>query len=117
VAEALAQVTRAAATPIVLDDMQWADPATLECLVYLASRGLRVVGAYREEEVGPTLAATLAGWRTRGESTVVKLEPIGESGITAVMADLMGAGVGPLLFSRRLWQRTGGNPMFLLETL
>src|SRR5690606_13994726 len=40
-----------------------------------------------------------------------------ESGVRAFMADLMRTTDGPELFARRLWQRTGGNPMFLLETL
>ena len=117
VAEALAHVLASAATPLVVDDLHWADPATLECLVYLAARGLSVVGAYRDQEVGPALAATLTGWHARGESTVVRLEPMAESSVSAIVADLMGTSAGPPLFSRRLWQRTGGNPMFLLETL
>lgn len=117
VAEALAHVAAVAGAPVAIDDMQWADPATLECLVYLSARGQQVLGAYREQEVGAALAAALAGWRSRDEATVVRLEPIGEPAVRAFMADLIGTGEGPRLFSRRLWQRTGGNPMFLLETL
>ena len=116
-AEALAQVLAGEVAPLLVDDLQWADAATLECLVYLTGRGLTVIGAYRDQEAGPALTAALAGWRARGEVTVVRLEPIEEKAVRAVMADLMRSGEGPTLFSRRLWQRTGGNPMFLLETL
>jgi predicted ATPase len=48
---------------------------------------------------------------------VVHLEPIEERAVVSLVADLMGAPAGPALFSRSLWQRTGGNPLFLLETL
>ncbi|HLU83505.1 MAG TPA: AAA family ATPase, partial [Trueperaceae bacterium] len=117
VAEALAQVVTAAGVPLVMDDLHWADPATLECLVYLTGRGLRVFGAYRDQEASPALLAALAGWRARGDATVVQLHAMDESGVRAFMADLMRTTDGPELFARRLWQRTGGNPMFLLETL
>ncbi len=117
VVEALARVATAAGGPLVVDDLQWADPATLECLVYLSGRGVRVVGAYRPEEVSAALAEALAGWRGRGELTEVRLGPVDEAAVAALMADLMGVDKGPELFSRRLWQRTGGNPLFMLETL
>ncbi len=117
VAEALALVAGASGRLIAVDDLQWADEATLACLVYLSGRGIRVVGAYRPEEVSPPLRAALAGWRSRGELTRVRLEPIAESGAAVLMADLMNVAEGPALFSRRLWERTGGNPLFMLETL
>lgn len=117
VVEALARVVTAAGGPLVVDDLQWADPVTLECLVYLSGRGVRVVGAYRPEEVSDALADALAGWRGRGELVEVKLQPVDEAAAAALMADLMSVDKGPELFSRRLWQRTGGNPLFMLETL
>ena len=116
-ADALLAVVRSAGGVLVVDDLQWADAATLECLVYLVSRGVTVVGAYRPGEVGRGLASVLAGLRARGELTEVSLEPLSERGVASIMADLMGAEQGPELFSRRLWQRTGGNPLFILETL
>ena len=43
---------------VFLDDLQWADPASLRLLADLAihpsTRGLLLVGAYRDSDVGPT---------------------------------------------------------------
>jgi DNA-binding SARP family transcriptional activator/tetratricopeptide (TPR) repeat protein len=115
-AEALARVADAAA-PLVVDDLQWADAATLETLQYLAARGTRVHGAYRAQEVGPELQAALTALRSRGAVEVVHLGGIDEDGIRALLADLMAQRSGPDRFARWLWRRSGGNAMFALETL
>src|SRR5690606_39563552 len=38
-AEALMRFVEAAGSPLVVDDLQWADPATLETIVYLTRSG------------------------------------------------------------------------------
>jgi len=117
VAEALARLVEAGGGVLVLDDLQWADASTLEVVVYLAERGLKVYGAYRAGEVGPELERVLAALRGAGRLTVVDVEALDEESVRTVLADLMGREEGPVAFSRRLWSHTGGNPLFLLETL
>ena len=117
VAEALARLVEAGGGALVVDDLQWADPATLEVVVYLAGRGLKVYGAFRSAEVGPDLERTLAALRGPGHLEVVDVRPIDEEAVRSLLADLIGREEGPPAFSRRLWQHTGGNPLFLLETL
>jgi len=117
VAEAVARLVEAGGGVLVIDDLQWADAATLEVIVYLAGRGLRTYGAFRTAEVGPDLGRALAALRGQGRLTVVEVGPIDEEAVRSLLADLIGREEGPPAFSRRLWQHTGGNPMFLLETL
>ena len=115
--EALARALEAAPDALVIDDLQWADAATLELVGYLAQRGTRVYGAFRAGEVGPDLRRLLDALRGRGALREVALAPLDEAGIRALLADLTGSATGPELFSRWLWQRCGGNAMFALETL
>src|SRR5690606_27212029 len=116
-AEALARFAEAGGGTVVVDDLQWADVASLETIVYLASRGVRVYGAYRTGEVGPDLRRTLDALAGAGRLSEVDIGPLGEEAVKTLIADLMGRSEGPPAFSRRLWQHTGGNPLFLLETL
>jgi len=116
--EALARVKAPFEVPIILDDMQWADPATLEALVFLAAHGQRrCYGAYRSGEESPALRSVLESLRASGLVTVIHLDALTEGALQALLADLMGTECGPALFSRWLWGRSSGNPMFALETL
>ena len=116
-AEALARMIEASGTPLVIDDLQWADAATLESIVYLATRGVRIYGAYRSGEAGAALTTTLHTLRSRALVTEIELGVLGEDDVRTLVADLMGRTSGPPVFARWLWQRSGGNPMFALESL
>ena len=116
-AEALARAIDAAAGPLVIDDIQWADPATVELVAYLAQRGTRVFASCRAGEMGPDLRRTFDALRSRELLTLVPVEPLDEAGIRELLADLTGRPRGPVLFSRWLWRRSAGNPLFALESL
>ena len=122
--EAVADVLRAAAEPagllLVLDDMQWADPASLGLLVHLA-RGLAgsrllIVAGYRDTETSgrqPLLNALTALTR---EATVTRL-PLGglsEPEVAEQLAQVTGWAVpGPV--AAAVCARTRGNPFFVRE--
>ncbi|MEX2535230.1 MAG: AAA family ATPase [Trueperaceae bacterium] len=118
--EALARLLEMAAKPserfqLVFEDLQWADEATLELLSFLVSQErVRCLASYRSDEVSPSLERTINGL-PRGRMVV--LEPLDSSDVQLLLADLMGTGEGPVLFSRWLHNHSGGNPFFVLETL
>lgn len=116
-AEALARFVELGSQPLIIDDLQWADPATLETVRYLTGRGLTVVGAYRLGEEGPGLRQLLASHTARGALTSLTLTDLSEIQVSDLLADLMERSSGPPTFSRWLWQRSSGNPMFLLESI
>ncbi len=116
--EALAIVLEYQATPVIFEDVQWADAATLEFLVFLAVRGkVKLYGTYRSSEMTDALAATLKSLRGSRLLAEIKLGPLSSERIKELLAHLIGAKVGPDKFSNWLAERSGGNPFFALETL
>ncbi|PTL83494.1 ATP-binding sensor histidine kinase [Vitiosangium sp. GDMCC 1.1324] len=109
-----------------LDDLQWADQASLQLLQHLLTHPetppLLLLGAYRDNEVSPShpLMLTLEGVRKSGvRVTDLHLEPLSEEQVQQLVADaLPGAErevVVPL--SALVHQKTGGNPFFLGQLL
>ncbi len=110
---------------LFLDDLQWIDPATLVLLEDLVgrreTRHLLLIGAYRDNEVGPShpLAAALQALRKAGT-------PVNEIAIAALeledvcrlIADAVHGDdqhVRPL--ARLVVEKTGGNPFFTIQFL
>ncbi|HEX5751808.1 MAG TPA: AAA family ATPase [Archangium sp.] len=111
---------------LFLDDLQWADLASLQLLQHLLTHPdappVLLLGAYRDNEVGPThpLALTLEVVRKANAwVTDLPLEPLALEDVQRLVADtLPGAGadlIEPLAALAR--EKTGGNPFFLLQFL
>ncbi|WP_051329664.1 AAA family ATPase [Geminicoccus roseus] len=110
---------------LFLDDLQWLDPATLDLVELLATdpqvRHLLLVGAYRDNEVGPDhpLAARLEAIRAAGAPVVeLVLGPLAPSDMARLLADTLRVPVGrawPL--ARLVLAKTGGNPFFTIQFL
>jgi DNA-binding SARP family transcriptional activator len=116
--EALALVLESGKTPVIFEDIQWADTATLEFLVFLGVRGkVKLYGSYRSSEMTDELAATLKSLRGSRSLAEIKLEPLQPVRVQELLAHLIGIAKGPEKFSDWLAQRSGGNPFFALETL
>ena len=104
----------------VLDDVHWADPATLAMVVHLAaaSRTLRacLVVAYRPEDAGPgtPLGEGLIGLRRLASE--VALSPLGRDDVATLAAEVGGA-VIPGQVLDVLVGTTGGNPLFVSEVV
>jgi len=105
---------------LCLDDLHWADEATLSWLEHLSRQletaPILVLGTYRTEE-----AVTLARFRTHlarlGLLQEVWLEGLPQAEVLRLIRHLSGQTGGAEQFSQRLHRETGGNPFFLLETL
>ncbi len=121
----LAHTTGPAGTLLVLDDLQWAGADALELLAALvreaAGAGMasvRVVGAYRETEVGPQdpLATHLADLARDGLVTRRRIGPLAHAEAAELLAGLLGEDVRRDSAQReQIVQRTGGVPYFLVS--
>jgi len=117
-----------AAHPLVifLDDLQWADGATPQLLVHLLGdeelSHLLVIGAYRDNEVGPghLLHSALLELGDKRPDAIrqIQLAPLSEAGLNRLVADTLRvdpASCGSL--SNVLFLKTAGNPFFSNELL
>ena len=110
---------------IFLDDLQWADLASLNLLELLINESengyLLVLGAYRNNEVFPAhpLMLTLNEISNQGKNiNTLTLAPLEERDITNLVADTLLCSreiAAPL--SQLVYQKTQGNPFFATQFL
>ena len=127
---ALAQFVRLLArkgAPLVffLDDLQWADPASLKTLESLLIDNkvphLLLIGAYRKAEAaenGHFMEMLRKMEREPVDLQVLELEPATREEVTSLVAGVLGCGpgeAGPL--AQFVWLQTGGNMLFVNEML
>jgi AAA ATPase domain len=109
----------AARTPlvVVLDDLHWADPASVELAAFHARRARRsrqlLVATYRDVEIAPgdPLGGPIA--RLEAEGRTLPLGGLDAPQVAQVLAGLTGGDPDPELGSS-VHRRTGGNP-FLVQ--
>jgi predicted ATPase len=110
---------------LFLDDLQWLDKATLDLLEHLVThsevRSLLLVGAYRDNEVGPKhpLLRTLEAIR-KADARVheIMLTPLGLDDVGRLISDALHCEperARPL--AQLLQEKTGGNPFFAIQFL
>ena len=97
---------------LVLEDLHWADQATLQWLDQVADRalptGIGVLATTRAPRVGSDLARLLGRLRRDAEA-VLELSPLDPDEIAEVARGLLGHRPGPVL--AQLLERSGGNPL------
>ena len=115
--------------PIVLfvDDLQWADRATLTLLPALLNEAdchLLIIGAYRDNEVDALhpvremLASIAEQEKNTANSrlTHLKLEPLAASDINRLLGDTFTHCAQPLApLAQLIQEKTNGNPFFIIE--
>lgn len=110
---------------LFLDDLQWADPASLRLLqLVLADRHrghLLVVGGYRDNEVGSDHPLRLALADLRGAGATVheiRLEALKLADIGQLIFDTLGSRSEDVLpLARLVLSKTDGNPFFVNQFL
>jgi hypothetical protein len=111
-------------TGLLVDELHFADEASLEMLGALIDvakpdqpRHRRWVLAYRPAEAGTPVRAPHDGLVDQARLMPVAIAPLHE-GALAELADSLGLpGVDGRALAPGLTKRTGGNPLFVLETL
>jgi tetratricopeptide (TPR) repeat protein len=110
---------------IVLDDLQWADRASLQLLRHVAQSAeparLFVMGTYRDSELSSShpLLETLGALRREPGVTRIELKGFDDDGVLAFMEAAAGEhldedGVG---LAQAVYRETDGNPFFVGEIL
>jgi DNA-binding CsgD family transcriptional regulator len=111
---------RAAAEPaglvLVLEDLHWADDASLLLLRHLcgevAGSRILMVGTFRDPDGAVGLPATLAEVCGMSTVEVLRLGPVSAADVAALLT-----GSGPVhpTWPVQVHRRTGGNPLFVRE--
>jgi DNA-binding CsgD family transcriptional regulator/tetratricopeptide (TPR) repeat protein len=106
----------AAGRTVVVEDVHWADEATLDLLVFAGRRvgattGLLIV-TYRDDELGPghPLRGVLGSLAGEPSARRIRLRPLSPGAVARLARPY---GVDPL----EIHARTGGNPFFVTEVL
>jgi DNA-binding SARP family transcriptional activator len=103
---------------IVFDDLHFADDASIELLHYAStSSSRRWLVTARGAEVTESGRALLDGFDARGHTVRIELAPLTTAQIETFVASLDVAGVDAAQIAPALARHTGGNPLYLLETL
>ncbi|MEZ2318540.1 MAG: AAA family ATPase [Microcoleus sp.] len=110
---------------IFLDDLQWADSATLKLMQALITdpdqEYLLLIGAYRDNEVSPTHPLIQTVEEIEKTGTVVNnivLEPLDLENVTEIVADTLNNSTEKVKnLAELICNKTGGNPFFVTQLL
>ncbi|RCJ16953.1 serine/threonine protein kinase [Nostoc sp. ATCC 43529] len=116
---------------VFLDDLQWADSASLNLIELLmtdsdsyAGQGQRqyllLIGAYRDNEVSPTHPLMMSLNKIQTADAVVNnivLSPLQLTDVEALVADTLNGTEEIKPLAELLFHKTGGNPFFLTQLL
>lgn len=119
----LREAARSRAALLILEDVQWADPATRELLDY-ATRRLRatnvlIVATYRSDELHRkhALLPTIQGWRRSGQVEMVELGPLDQPQLAEMMCAIFDEASVSDEFRDFIHDRSEGNPFVVEEML
>jgi len=118
----LVAMTRRAPIILHLDDLQWTDPASLDCIRYLLIQHphapIFVIASLLIER--EKLDVYIREFRTDlyrcGVLSEITLDPLSEEQTHELLRTMSGMATLPRL-SRRLYEHTDGNPFYLLEMI
>ncbi|BAZ12673.1 multi-sensor signal transduction multi-kinase [Calothrix sp. NIES-4071] len=120
------QVFQSSNHPVVLflDDLQWADIASLQALQTFMSDSTNsyclVIAAYRDNEVSsthPFMQTVEAIRHTKAKISEIKLTPLLLDDVTQLVADTLRASIDVTSLASLLFEKTQGNPFFLTQLL
>jgi DNA-binding CsgD family transcriptional regulator len=111
---------------LLLDDLHWADPTTLDLLAHLARQigssaaptPLLIVGTYRPGEIAQPVAfeRTIVELNRLRCLSILPLGSLDESAIGQLAVGMLGSKLAPAT-RRLLWMHSEGNPFFAEELL
>ncbi|MFN6563754.1 MAG: AAA family ATPase [Nostoc sp. ChiSLP01] len=109
---------------VFLDDLQWADSASLNLIEQLTtdndSQYLLLIGAYRDNEVSPTHPLIMSLDKIQKTDAVVNnivLSPLQLKDVEALVGDTLNGTEDIKPLAELLFHKTCGNPFFLTQLL
>ncbi len=108
-----------ASSSLVFDNAQFFDPASFELALALATRAgqlqpaIRSILTFRHGELLPGVQARVDEYLRSGEAVLIQLEALELEGVQQMLEQDLNLN----LDAKRLHRVTGGNPLFVLETL
>ena len=103
---------------VILEDLQWADPPSLQLLDFLARRlpaaRVLVLATWRDLDTPPDDPAVPLLADLAAGGTVVPLRALSEDEVAQLLAGMLGGRPEPALVAD-LRRRTGGNPFFVQQ--
>ncbi|WP_228058332.1 AAA family ATPase [Nostoc sp. LEGE 12447] len=115
---------------VFLDDLQWADSASLNLIELLMTdsdayggeprKYLLLIGAYRDNEVSPTHPLMMGLNKIQTANAVVNhivLSPLQLTDVEALISDTLNHTEASKPLAELLFHKTGGNPFFLTQLL
>ncbi len=106
---------------LCLDNLQWADSATLQLIeqIVTGTPYLWLLGAYRESDISPThpLTTTLERLQDMGVAIhPMNLAPLSGEAVSQLLADTLHSDVQSVRpLAEVILEKTGGNPSFIRE--
>jgi DNA-binding winged helix-turn-helix (wHTH) protein/predicted ATPase len=109
---------------LVLEDLHWADPSTVDLVARLAHRHeparLLVIGTWRPSDATRRehpLRMTIQELQGRGLCDELRLHFLDEEGVEEYLSSRFDGGKVPAGLARILLRRTEGNPLFLTKVV
>jgi DNA-binding SARP family transcriptional activator/pimeloyl-ACP methyl ester carboxylesterase/predicted ATPase len=119
-AEFIETVTAEKPLILLLEDLHWADPSTLDLIAWLARRSeparLLLIGTYRLADVKQqdhSLQDVIQDLRIHQQCDELKLSFLTETAVSAYLVTRFPGLNLPNGLAQLLYERTGGNPLFM----
>ncbi len=105
---------------LVLDDLQWADPATLQLVADLLdharTRRILIVGTYRDDALSPEDPLTSLTLEPGLARTTIQLQQLTIASVRQLLADTLGTTPQRVAeLAVVVTEKTGGNPYYLMQ--
>jgi tetratricopeptide (TPR) repeat protein len=104
---------------VVLDDLHFADPGSLELLKFASQHTwferILFVGTYRDSEIDPGHRLRARMLPLVAKAVMISLEGLDEAGVAALMRTTVGDAPDDATVAE-ITRRTGGNPFFVEQT-
>lgn len=124
ICEALESLTAQDSLVLILEDLHWVDPSTLDFISALARRRgpakLLLLATYRPADViisGSPLKTLKQDLVLHNLSHEISLERLEESDVSEYLAIKFVGGDFPSGFANLIYRRSGGNPLFMVTIL